>query len=76
MNEIKESEEKYYHIEFHYWTKREFSPFKLRNFLNNKCNQKVEELSTDSKNGFSFKFKPILQPNLLSDNKMLEDFSC
>ena len=75
LNEIKEPEEIYY-IEFQDETKREVNPFKLRNFLSDKCNQKVEELTTDSKNGFSFKVKPILQLNLLSDIKKFEDFSC
>ena len=66
----------YFHIEFYDKTKRDFSPFKLRNFLSNGGNQKIGELTTDSKNGFSFKVKPILQLSLLSDIKKLEDFSC
>ena len=49
------------------------NPFKLRNFVSDKCNQKVEEL-TGNKNEFSFKVKPILQLNLLSDIKRFEDF--
>ena len=69
LDEIKETEEIYYHIEFHYQTKREVNPFKLQIFLSDKCNQKVEELTTVSKNGFFFKVKPILQLNLLSDIK-------
>ena len=44
--------------------------------MSDKCNQKVEELSTDSKNDLFFKVKPNLQLNLLSDIKKLEDFSC
>ena len=55
---------------------REVKPFKLRSFLSDRCNQKVEELTTDKKNRFSFKFKPILQLNLLSDIKKSKDFSC
>ena len=31
-----------------------------------------EELTTDNENGFSFKVKPILQLNLLSDIKKFE----
>ena len=54
----------------------EIIPFKLRNFLSDKCNQKLEKLTTDIKKGSSFKFKPILQMNLLSDIKKFEDFSC
>ena len=65
----------YYHIDFQDDTKREVNPFRLRNFLSDKCNQKVEELTTESKNGFFFKDKPILQLNLLSDIKKFEDFS-
>ena len=49
MSEIKESGEIYYHIEFHDETKRVVNPFKLRNFLSDKCYQKVEELKADSK---------------------------
>ena len=44
--------------------------------MSDKGNQKVEELTTDSKNGFSFEVKPILQLNLLEDIKKFEDFSC
>ena len=76
LNEIKEPEEMFYHIEFQDDTKRDFNPFKLRNFLSDKCNQKVEELTTDSKNEFSFKVEPILQRNVLSDFKKFEDISC
>ena len=54
LNEIKEPEETY-HIEFKYETKREVNPFKLRNFLSDRCNQKVEELKPDSKNIFPSK---------------------
>ena len=75
LKEIKEPEETYYHNEFQDEPKREVNPFKLRNFLSDKCNQKVEELTTDSKNGFSFKVKPILQLNLLTNIERLEDFS-
>ena len=69
LNEIKEPEEIYSNIEFQDETKREVNPFKQRNFLSDKCNQKVEELTTDSKNGLSCKVKPILLINLLSDIK-------
>ena len=54
MNEIEEPEEIYYHIEFHDEIKREVNPFKLRIFLSDKSNQNVKEITTDSKNGFSF----------------------
>ena len=54
----------------------EVDPFKLRNFLSDKCNQNFEELTTERKNGFSYKVKPILQQNQLSDNRKFEDFSC
>ena len=50
LTEMKEPEELYYHIEFDEETKKEFNPFKLRNFLSVKCNQKIEELTTDYKN--------------------------
>ena len=36
----------------------------------------VKELTTVSKNGFSFKVKPILKLNLLSKIKKFEKFSC
>ena len=76
LNEIKEPEEIYHHIELQDETKRDENPFKLQNFLSDKCNQKVEELTTDNKIGFSFKVKPNLQLNLLSDIKKFEDFPC
>ena len=41
--------------------------------MSDKCNQKVEELATDSKNRLSFKVKLILQLNLLYDIKKFED---
>ena len=40
LNEIKEPEEMYYHLEFHDKTKREVISFKLRIFLSYNCNQK------------------------------------
>ena len=49
LNEIKEPEETFYHVEFQGETRREVNPFKLRTFSSDKCNQKVE-LTTDSKN--------------------------
>ena len=76
LNEFKEPEEINYHNEFQDETKREVNPFKLRNFLSDKCNQKVDELTTNSKNGFSFKIKPILQLNFFSNIKKFEDFPC
>ena len=51
----------------------EVNPLKQQNFLSDKRNQKNQELTTDSKNGFSFKVKPTLQLNLLSDIKNTED---
>ena len=39
--------------------------------MSDKCTQKVEELRTERKNGFSFNVKLILQLNLLSDIKSL-----
>ena len=74
--EIKGPEEIYYHFEFYDEIKREVDPFKLQDFLSDECNQKVEELTADSKNGFFFKVKPIFQLNLLSDIKNFEAFSC
>ena len=76
LKEIKETEEIYCHIDFQDEIKREVKAFKLRNFLCDKCNQKVEELTVDSKNGFFFKVKPSLQLNLSANIKKFEDFSC
>ena len=76
LNEIKKPEEIYYHIQFQDETKRDVNPFKQRNFLSDKCNQKVKELTSDTKNGFPFKVKPFLQLNLLSDIKKFGDFPC
>ena len=66
INEIQEPEEIYYPIEFDDVTKREVKPFKLRNLSSDKCNQKVEELTTANKNGFTFKVKKNEELNLLS----------
>ena len=49
LNETKEPEEIQYHIEFHDESKREVNSFKLRIFFSDKCNQKVNELTTESK---------------------------
>ena len=62
LNEIKEPEEIYYHIEFQGETKREVNPCKLQNLFSDKCNQKVEELTTNSKNGQTHpSTKPIIK---------------
>ena len=74
MSKIKEPTEIYYHVDFYDEAQREVNPFKLRNFLSDKCNRTVEELTTDSKNGLPFKVKPILKLNLLSDVKNFENF--
>ena len=76
LNESKQPEEIYYHFEIHDEIMREVNPSKLRNLLSDRCNQKVEELTTDCKYGFSFKVKPFLQLILLSDIEKFEDLSC
>ena len=76
LNGVKGPEEIYYRIELQDETMREVNPFKLRNLWSDKCNQKVEEITTDSKNGFSFKVKDIIQLNLLSSINQFEEFSC
>ena len=58
LNDVKKPEKIYYHVEFRGETKRDGNPCKLWNFLSEKYNQEVEELTTDSKNEFSFKFIP------------------
>ena len=75
LDEIKEPEETYY-IEIHDETRREVNPFKLRKFLSDEYKQKVEEPTTDSKKGFSFKPTPILQLSHLSAIKKFDNFSC
>ena len=35
-------------------SRKKVNPFNLGNFLSDKCNQKVKQLTTDSKNEFSF----------------------
>ena len=64
---------KIYYNELRDETMSEVNPFKLRNFLSDKWNRKAYELTTDSKNWFSFKVKSILQLNLLCDIKKFED---
>ena len=75
LNQIKEPEEIYYHIDFHDETKREVNPFNLQGSSSDKCNQKVEEVTADSKNDFYFEVKLIHQINLLSIIERFEDFS-
>ena len=70
LKEIKERKEIYYHIEFHDETMREVYPSKPQTSLSDKCNQMVQELTTDSKVGFSFKVKPALQLILLTHIKI------
>ena len=55
---------------------REVKPFKIWNFLSDKCDKRVEELTTDSKNGFSFKVKKNEEVNQLAELKNFENFSC
>ena len=76
LNEIKEPEEIYYHYEFQDEIKGEVNPFNLRNFLSDKCNQKVEEITTESNIGFLLQNQTLLQLNQLSDIKKFEEFSC
>ena len=60
LNEFKESEELYYHFEFPDETRREVNPFKLRNFLSDKCRQNVKKFTTDSKKDYPSKSKIIM----------------
>ena len=55
---------------------REVNPIKKQSFLSDNCNQKVEELTMDSKNWFSFKVKPNLKLNVLPDIKNFEVLPC
>ena len=57
INELKTPVGEYFHGEFENEASREFYLFKLRNFSNERCKQQIEELKTDSKNGFMFKVK-------------------
>ena len=52
------------------------NPFKIQNFLSDKSIQKPKELTTHSKNGFSFKVKNNEELNLLSKITIFEIFSC
>ena len=44
--------------------------------MSDKCNQKIDEPTMDSKNGFSVKVESILQLYLLSENEKFGSFSC
>ena len=72
LNEIKQSEEKQNHIEFVDEIKRGQS-LQTTKFLEYKCNQMVKQITTDSKNCFSFIVKKEIL-NRLSDAKKSEDF--
>ena len=74
LTEIEEPEENFYHIEFDDETKMEVKPFELQNFLSDECNRKVKELTTDSKNGLSFKIKKNVELNLLYELKKFKHF--
>ena len=67
LNEVKEPEETYYYMNF--TTKLgEGNPLKLRNFMSDKCNQKVEEI-TNNKKLFSFNVETNEELNQLSEIK-------
>ena len=57
MNQIKEPEERCYHIKIDDEIKRHVNPFKLRSCLSDKSNQKVQEVATDTQNRLFFKVK-------------------
>ena len=76
LNDIKEPEEIYYPIEFEEGFKRNVNPSKLTNSFSNTCSQKDNELTTDNKNGFSFKVKRNQKLNQSSDIGDFEAFSC
>jgi len=48
---------KFYHVEFDREIKRDINPYNLKTGIENIFKEKVEKLTTDSQNGFSFQIK-------------------
>ena len=76
LNQVKEPDDKYYHIEFQKDSRREINPFKLRDFLSAKCGQQIDKLTVDSKDGFSFQVKSIRPQNALFEIDQFNDITC
>ena len=71
-----EPEKKFYHIEFDRETKRDVNPYKLKTIIENECKEKVEKLTTDSQNGFSFQIKITESTEKLTQITEIDDVNC
>ena len=69
-------DEEYYYIEFKKEDRRKVNPLKLKNILNEKNKNQLEELKTDSRNGFSLKVKKAVLKNLLLNDNNFEQSHC
>jgi len=71
-----EPETKFYHIEYDRETKRDVNPYKLKTIIENECKEKVEKLTTDSQNGFSFQIKITESTKELVLVSEIDDVKC
>jgi len=70
------SKNKFYHIEFDSETKRDVNPYKLKTCIEGHINEKVEKLTTDSQNGFSFQVEITESTKELVHITEIDDVNC
>jgi len=71
-----EPKKKFYHIEFDRETKRNVNPYELKTTIEDHCKEKVEKLTTDSQNGFSFQIKITESTEKLVHITEIDDVNC
>ena len=71
-----EPTKKYYHIEFQNEIKRDINAYELRTFLNKEANERIEKLTTDSKDGFSFLVNITEHTEKLTEITKFEEYDC
>ena len=71
-----EPEKRFYRIEFDRETKRDVNPYKLKTIIENECKEKVEKLTTDSQNSFSFQIKHTESTKELVKITEIDDVKC
>jgi len=70
------SKKKFYRIEFDSETKRDVNPYKLKTCIEGHINEKVEKLTTDSQNGFSFQVENTESTKKLVHITEIDDVNC
>ena len=71
-----EPTKKFYHIEFPSEVKRDINAYELRTFLNKKSTEKLEKLTTNSKDGFSFLVNITDCIEKLTETKKFGEYDC